>query len=97
MGSPALDLERTSLDRPTRMTDEGHLYGETGTSVGRRSPPTGSAEQPHVAGRRRLTLRIKGERGVRRGWWLWWNKGRDGGIYGLIASEHDAVCGVREE
>jgi hypothetical protein len=60
MGAAALDRERTSLDRPTRMTDKVHLYGETGTSVGHRSPPIGSIEQPHVAGTAgRLTLKIK--------------------------------------
>src|SRR5262249_36689218 len=60
MGPPALDRERTSLDRPTRMTDKVHLYGETGTSVGGRSLPTGSIEQPHVPARREVNLKDQG-------------------------------------
>src|SRR5262249_39747558 len=45
-GVPAA-ASRRALPRTTM------VYGETGTSVGRRSPPTGSTDQPHVPARRR--------------------------------------------
>src|SRR5262245_53622078 len=70
------------------MTDKVHLYGETGTSVGRRSPPTGSTEQPHVPARREVNLKDRGEDGSPARVVAWQNEAPDRAIYGFTPSKH---------